>query len=393
MKITINSTDLSRTLAAVSRCISNKSVLPILECFHIAGVGEELCITGSDNENWLTLPVRPTDITYLDEGDRSFCIESKRFLSILKELPSQPIGLEISADHRFATLRWLNGEASLPIMGAAEYPMPVEVESVGRTFMPAQSLQEVVDTCLFAVANDELRPVMNGIFFDSKDGHLVTCATDSRLLVRLQDTDLQAPASTFILPTKSAQLLGALVANVSRQTDKDETPCIGISVSGNNVEFVGASGTGNKSCGRIVCRMIEGRYPNYNSVIPPNPPYEMTLSRTDLVAAIRRTMVFADPASLLQKWHITADKLTISVDDHNFSTSSEETVPCTFNGPDGFRIGLKASILLDMLAHIDTDEVKVLLTEHTRPVVILPVKTEPTPRALLMLITPMLIDN
>ena len=81
------------------------------------------------------------------------------------------------------------------------------------------------------------------------------------------------------------------------------------------------------------------------------------------------------------------------MDDHNFATSSEETVPCTFNGPDGFRIGLKASILLDMLAHIDTDEVKILLTEHTRPVVILPVKTEPTPRELLMLITPMLIDN
>ena len=392
MKITINSSDLSRTLAAVSRCISNKSTLPILECFHIAGVGEELLITGCDGENWLTLPVSPTDITYLDEGDRSFCIESKRFLSIIKELPSQPIGLEISSDHCYATLRWLNGEASLPIMGAEVYPLPVEVDSE-RTSMPAKALQEVVDACLFAVANDELRPVMNGIFFDCKDNHLVTCATDSRLLVRLQATDLKAPASTFILPAKSAQLLSALVTNVSRLTDKDETPYIDISVDGKNVELVGTCGNSHKSCGRLVCRMIEGRYPNYNSVIPPNPPYEMTLLRADLVAAIRRTMVFADPATLLQKWRITTDKLTISVDDHNFSTSSEEMVPCSFNGPDGFRINLKASILLDMLAHIDADEVKVRLTNHSKPVVLLPVNTQDTPREQLMLITPMLLTD
>lgn len=386
MKITINSTDLSRALAAVSRCIASKSVLPILECFHIKAVGEELHITGSDNENWFTVTVRPTDITYLDDGfDHAFCIESKRFLAVIRELASQPIGLELSSDHTYATLRWLNGEAQLPIMGAEEYPCPAESQDgAAEVSLPASSLRSIIDTCSFATANDEFRPVMNGIYFDRTGESLTCCASNGHQLVRLTQREVPAPAESFILPSRSAGLLGTLIAEVERCNAKKESPAVRLSVNGRNITF-------QSEQARLACRMIEGRYPNYNSVIPKNAPYEMTLSRADLIASLRRTMVFANPASLLVKMSISADKLTISAADIDFSTSSEETLPCSFNGPDSFFIGFKGSFLLDLLNHMSANEVAVQLTDHSRAGVFLPREADGE-QDLLMLLMPMMLQ-
>lgn len=387
MKITINSTDLSRALSAVSRCIASKSVLPILECFHIKAVGEELHITGSDNENWFTVTVHPTDITYLDEGfDHAFCIESKRLLAVIRELASQPIGLELSADHTYATLRWLNGEAQLPIMEAAEYPCPVwNADGVEEMPLSASSLRSIIETCSFATANDELRPVMNGIYFDRTGESLTCCATNGHQLVRLTQRGVPAPVESFILPSRSAGLLGTLIAEVERRSAKEEAPSVRLSVNGSNITF-------GSDQARLVCRMIEGRYPNYNSVIPKNTPYEMTLSRADLIASLRRTMVFANPASMLVKMTVNADKLTISAADIDFSTSSEETLPCCFNGQDSFVIGFKGSFLLDMLNHMSANDVRVLLTDHSRAGIFLP-HEENGEQELLMLLMPMMLQQ
>lgn len=387
MKITINSTDLSRALAAVSRCIGSKSVVPILECFHIKAVGEELYITGSDNENWFTVTVHPTDITYLDDGfDHAFCIESKRFLAVIRELSSQPIGLELSADHTYATLRWLNGEAQLPIMMADGYPCPAESENgVAEVCLSASSLRNIIETCSFATANDELRPVMNGIYFDHSGESLTCCATNGHQLVRLTQSDVPVPAESFILAARSAGLLGTLIAEAERHNTKKESPAVRLSVNGCNIAF-----RSEQAC--LVCRMIDGRYPNYNSVIPKNSPYEMTLSRADLISSLRRTMVFANPASLLIKMSISADKLTISAADIDFFTSSEETLPCSFNGRDGFFIGFKGSFLLDMLNHMSSNEVTVQLTDHSRAGVFLP-REENGEQELLMLLMPMMLQE
>lgn len=387
MKITINSTDLSRALAAVSRCIASKSVLPILECFHIKAVGEELHITGSDNENWLTLTVHPTDITYMDDCiDSSFCIESKRFLSVIKELPSQPIGLELSKDHTYITLRWLHGEAKLPISSGAEYPEPANTSVTEESIYLTGTLRNIIDTCSFATANDELRPVMNGIFFDRVGECFTCCATNSHLLVRLRHQELPLPPACFILPSRAANILQSLIAETERQTPKDKEATLSVSVDDRNIIFSHPYGH------RLVCRMIEGRYPNYNSVIPGNAPYELTISRTGLITALRRVMVFASPTSLLVKFKLSPDKLTLSASDIDFSTSSEEQLPCSFNGPDGFYIGFKGTQLLDILNHLEGDGIKVQLTDHSRAGVFLPQenKGECEP---LMLIMPMMINN
>lgn len=393
MKITINSSDLSRALSAVSRCIASKSVLPILECFHLEAVGEQLRITAADNENWFTIVVRPTDITYLDDGfSHAFCIESKRFLAVIRELSSQPIGLELSADHKSATLRWQNGEAQLPILPADEYPIPASIPPIGTIEsikLPTTALRHIIDTCSFAVANDELRPVMNGIYFDRMEGSLACCATNGHSLVRLKHKELPAPADPFILHSRSANLLGTFLAEMERCTPKGETATVAITVGGNNVVFSCESLTAS---GRLVCRMIEGRYPNYNSVIQANPPYEMTLSRAELIAALRRTMVFANSATLLVRLQVAADRLTLSAADIDFSTSSEETVPCTFNGSDGFFIGFKGTLLLEILNHLDTDEVKVLLTDHSRAGIFVPQENEGDCEPL-MLLMPMMLDR
>lgn len=363
MKITINSTELSHALAAVARCVSNKSILPILECVHIEAIGEQLRITTSDNENWFSIGVQPTDITYLDDGFNAFCIESKRFLAIIRELPSQPIGLETTKGCSYATLRWINGEAQIPILFADEYPMPVMVQQQDNaTVLPIDTVKHVIENCSFATANDELRPVMNGIYFDNTEGFLTCCATNGYILARMKYT-VKATGQSFILPNKSANLLGVFINEIERNNHTE----LKVIVNGNNIVF--STLNNNEQLNRLICRKIEGRYPNYNNVIPKNSSCELEISRLDLVAALKRTIVFANAATLLVKLKITENQLTISASDINFVTSSEEQIGCAFNGQEEFLIGFKGSLLLDILKHFKEDEIKILLTDHTKAAV------------------------
>lgn len=391
MKITINSTELARTLAAVSKTVASKSPVPVLDNFLLRGVGDDLYITGSDNQNWTTLAVRPALITYLDDGfDNAFCIEAKLLMQAVRELPSQPVGLEVSSDHSFATLRWMNGEAQIPITETEQYPMPVPVNKDDADKMPAVRMREIIDTVSFATGNDELRPVMNGIYFDNTNDTLVVCATNGYSLARLSVDTLKPLKNGFILPRRSADLLATFVNEVSRLAGHDDDIRLEVAVNGVNISFSSVTAEGVEHS--LVCRMIEGKYPNYNSIIPKNPPYAMVVNRNDLMAALRRVRVFADPSALQVVFKISQDQLVVSATDANFSSSSEETVPCSFDGTDGFRISFRIPLLLEMLGHIPAEEVKIQLVDYARAGVFLPHEQTGDSR-LLMLVMPMILEN
>jgi DNA polymerase-3 subunit beta len=255
--------------------------------------------------------------------------------------------------------------------------MPAEEQDVNRFAMPAQTLLDAINKTIFCTADDELRPVMNGILFDLNEEQLTLVATDAQRLVRYINRDIKGVApQSFILPKKPATILRAILG-------KEEDEAV-IRFGQKNARF---------TFGRteIVCRQIEGRYPNYNAVIPQINQNEVTVDRQTIVNACKRVAVFANSGTSLLKLALSENTIKISAQDIDFSTSAEETIACSYNGTP-MAIGFKAPFLIDILQAVTSDDVLIRLADPARAGLILP-SEEPENQELLMLLMPMLLND
>jgi DNA polymerase-3 subunit beta len=234
-----------------------------------------------------------------------------------------------------------------------------------------------ISRSIFATADDELRPVMNGIYFDIHQDDLTFVASDGHKLVRLRNLSVHATEkASFILPKKPANLLKAVLAK--------ETEMVNIKFDENNAYI-------NCTNFEMVCRLIEGRFPNYNSVIPQNNPHKVIIDRLSFLNALKRVSVFSNPASSLVKLQLKGNQMKVSAQDIDFSTAAEETIPCQFTGVD-LSIGFKATYLIEILNNIASTEVVVELADPSRAGLIIPVENEEN-EDLLMLLMPMMLND
>lgn len=230
---------------------------------------------------------------------------------------------------------------------------------------------------LFATADDELRPVMNGIYFDINTDSLTFVASDGHKLARLRNFSVKAEErAAFILPKKPANLLRSVLTK--------EQESVTVKFDENNACF---------TCSNfeMVCRLIEGRYPNYNSVIPQENPYKVIIDRVSFLNALKRVSVFSNPASSLVKLHLTDNQIIVSAQDIDFSTSAEEKIICQYSDPE-LKIGFKATYLIEILSNIAAAEVIVELADPTRAGTIVPAENEEN-EDLLMLLMPMMLND
>lgn len=374
MKFIVSSSAFFNHLQAISRVINSKNSLPILDCFHIKLQDGTLELTASDNDTTLITSLEVTEY----EGDGSFAVSSKTLLEALKEIPEQPLSFTVNTNSLEITVRYQNGQYSLVGQNANEYPtLPVLNEGAVRFNMGADILLGGINRSIFATADDELRPVMNGIYFDINTEDITLVASDGHKLVRCKIfTPSQNEKAAFILPKKPANLLKNLLAK--------EQGDVNISFDDRNAMF-----TMESFC--MICRLIEGRYPNYNSVIPQNNPHKAIIDRISFISALKRIAVFSPQSSNLVKLALNDNFIKISAQDLDFSTSAEETINCQYSGS-AMSIGFKSQFLIDILNNISSQDVVCELADPSRAGVIVPSEQEEN-EDLLMLLMPMMLND
>lgn len=374
MKFNVSSTVLQSSLQPIGKVIASKNALPILDCFLFSLNGNTLTVTASDSETRLVTTLEVID----GEGASSIAVPAKVLLDLLKELPEQPITFEINDSTFEIVIYFKNGKYNFVGQDAALYPQGSQVGvDAPSVSIGAQSLLSGIGSSLFAAGDDELRPVMSGVYFDIQTESLTFVASDTQKLVRLRNTEVKSPEPfSFILPKKPANILRNML---SRETGE-----VSIKSDGKNV-YVSYPGF------EMVCRLIEGRYPNYNSVIPQGYPYKVTVDRISFLNALKRVSVFSNPNSCLVKLHLKDNLITVFGQDIDFSTSAEESIACQFDGNE-LSIGFKVTNLIEILGNISTEDVVLELAAASQAGVILPSKNDENVD-LLMLLMPMMLKD
>jgi len=374
MKFIASSSALLSHLQAISRVINSKNTLPILDCFLLKIEGKKLTATASDTETTLV-----TNFDLIDsEGDGSFAIPSKTLIDSLRELSEQPLTIEIDENSLEVTIYYQNGKYKFVAQNGDEFPKMKELkESSSNLEIPASVLLNGINSTLFASADDELRPVMNGVVLDISPENVTFVASDSHKLVRLTNTSVHGDQKAMlIIPKKPSNLLRVILPK--------ETGQVIVSFDDSNVVFRLSSYT-------IFCRLVEGRFPNYNVVIPQNNPYKVLVDRVSFLNTLKRVAIFANQASSLVKMVISSNRIELTTQDIDFSTSAEETISCQYDG-ERITIGFKAQFIIDIVSNLNTQDIVLELADPSRAGLFLPLQNEEN-QDLLMLLMPMLLND
>jgi len=375
MKFVVSSTTLLSHLSAISKVISAKNTLPILDNYLFQLEENQLTITASDLESTLITNIG-LDNT---DGEGKIAVPAKLLNDTLKEFPEQPLTFQISNDTFAIEIFSANGKFSIVGQNGEDYPQipSLKDDAAASISVNHEALLSGINKTLFATADDELRPVMNGIFIEMSADDMTFVASDAHKLVRYKRKDVKAEMdSSFILPKKPAGLLKNLLP-------KEEFD-VKLSFDSKNAIF-------ELTDYRVICRLVEGNYPSYNSVIPTNNPNQLIIDRLELYNTVKRVSVFSNQASNLVRLQMNENQLVVSAQDVDFSISAVERLKCQYEG-DEMEIGFKSTFLLEILSNLSSGDVKVELSDPTRAGLLLPAETEQDDEDVLMLLMPMMIN-
>lgn len=375
MRFVLSSTALSSKLNTLSKVLNNKTPLPILEDFVMDIREGRMYLTASDGENVMETSVELAE----SGGDMRIAIRSHDILDVLKGFSEQPLTIEIDDASRMATVNYLNGRLVMPVEDAADYPTTPVISADAKTItIPGALLLDTVTRSLFATAQDDLRPVMNGICFDMKPDCLSIVASDGHKLVKSDVlTITSSTPETFILAKKPATLLKGTLT-------KDTDTFVTIQHDGHNARIDYGEGV-------LTCRLIDGKYPNYDAVIPQNNTNEAVVDRLSLLSALKRVTPFANGSSNLVKFHIENDTLRLDAEDIDFAKTATEQMTCQYNGMP-ISIGFKGQAFIDALGNFECQDIIIKLSDSSRAGLVIP-SEQPKDENVLMLLMPMLINE
>lgn len=375
MRFIVSSTELLSHLTVVSRVISNKNTLPILDNFLFRIEGNQLEITASDLETTITSTIELENIS----GEGMVAVPYKILIDTLKELSEQPLTFDIDSESQKIVISSENGEYNIVGQQPEDFPKRPELkpEESNSVQLSSEVLLSGITKTIFATADDEMRPVMNGIFIELNQEGITFVASDSHKLVRYRRKDVQTDSeASFILNKKPASLIKSILGK-----------------SGDNVsiEFDQKNARITMPGYTMVSRLVEGVYPNYNAVIPTDNPNRMVIDRLDIYNSIRRVSIYSNAASNLIKLGLTGNKCTVSAQDLDFSVSAFEHINCQYEG-DEMEIGFKSAFLVEILANLSTTEVVFSLSDPSRAGLIFPHMSDNPDEDVLMLLMPMMIS-
>ncbi|MCO5232203.1 MAG: DNA polymerase III subunit beta [Chitinophagales bacterium] len=372
MKLIVSSSTLLKNIQKVSGVISSNTVLPILEDFLFDINKGNLTVSATDLETTISISF-DVDAT----EDFKIAIPAKILMSILKELPEQPVTISFDESTFAVELTSDNGNYKLSGENGQDFPkIPVE-EEVQEIKVPAYILSTGISKTIFAVSNDELRPAMNGVYIQINDAGITFVATDAHKLVKFNRKDISSELSgSFIIPKKALNQLKSIVPSndsvVSMRYNRDNVFF--------NIENI-----------YLACRLIDQRFPDYNTVIPKENPNLLTISREDLLYTLRRTTIFSNKTTSQVVLKIVGNTLSVSAQDLDFSNEANEVLSCEYSGDD-LEIGFNSKFLIEMLNTLPGQEIRVELSTPTRAGIIRPSEQDEN-EDLLMLVMPVMINK
>jgi len=372
MKFIVSSTYLQKQLQVLGGVINNSNTLPILDNFLFELQQSTLTVSASDLESTMS-----TTLEVESDSVGQVAVPAKLLLDTLKTFPEQPLtfvvesnnSIEISSNH---------GKYALAYVGADEFPKPIELTDPIQTVVPSDMLAKAINKTIFAAGNDDLRPVMSGVFFQFSTDNLTFVATDAHKLVKYTRTDLKASETAeFIMPKKPLNLLKGILATA----DEDVT----IAYNDSNAKF----SFGNSI---LICRLIDGKYPNYEAVIPKENPNQLTIGRNQFLNSVRRVSIFSNKTTHQIRLKIAGAELNISAEDIDYSNKAEERLTCDYQGDD-MQIGFNSRFLNEMLGNLESEEVQLEMSLPNRAGILTPVDGLDEGEIVTMLVMPVMLNS
>lgn len=372
MKFIVSSSALLKQLQSINGVVANNPVVPILENFLFDVTDGLLTITASDLETSMI-----TEIAVEAKENGRIAAPARILLDTLKNLPDQPVTFTIDEETYSIEISSSNGRYKLSGENATDFPKVPLVRGGNAIEIPSNALARAINKTIFAVSTDELRPAMTGIFVQLSEGNITFVATDGHRLLRYRRNDVAAgEATSIIIPRKAFNLLKATL------------PAEPTSVK---VEFNTSNAFFSFDNIRMICRLIDERFPDYENVIPKLNPNKLLIDRYDLLSSVKRISIYSNKTTHQVRLKITGSELVISAEDLDFSNEASERLSCQYEGED-MEIGFNAKFLIEMLNNIDADEVNLELSTPNRAGLLMPASTDEN-EDILMLVMPVMLNN
>ncbi|MFZ9028180.1 MAG: DNA polymerase III subunit beta [Crocinitomicaceae bacterium] len=372
MNFVISSGTLLKHLQGISGVLSTSNTLPILDNFLFEINDGQLTVSASDLETTMRTSMELKE----SKEDGKIAVPAKILLDVLKTLADQPCTFHVNMDNFSIEIAYDNGKSKMVGFDGDEFPKTPELEGASSTRLSGDILLNAINKTLFATGNDDLRPVMSGVFCEFSPESITFVATDAHKLVRYTRTDSQATGSSaFILPKKPLNLL---------KTNLKGEEEVQMEYNDSNAVF-----TFNDMV--LICRLIDGKYPNYEAVIPKENPNILMIDRLQFLSSIKRVSIFANKTTHQIKLKLAGSELSLSAEDIDFANEANERLTCNYSGED-MEIGFNSRFLVEMLSNIDTTEVKLEMSEPSRAGLIKPSQQEEN-EDILMLVMPVMLNR
>ncbi|APU66739.1 MAG: DNA polymerase III subunit beta [Bacteroidota bacterium] len=372
MKFIVSSNYLLKQLQILGGVINNSNTLPILDNFLFDLKNDELTVSASDLETTMSAKLQVES-----DSEGKIAVPAKLLLDTLKTFPEQPLTF-VAEDNHTIELSSNHGKYALAYADGEEFPNPVELDDPNSTVVEGDVLATAISKTIFASGNDDLRPVMSGVFFQFKEDGLTFVATDAHKLVKYSREDVQANApAEFIMPKKPLNLLKGILAG----SESD----VLIEYNDSNAKFTFDDTT-------LICRLIDGKYPNYEAVIPKENPNKLTIERNQFLSSVRRVSIFSNKTTHQVRLKIAGAELNISAEDVDYSNKAEERLTCSYQGDD-MQIGFNSRFLVEMLGNLAADEVMLEMSLPNRAGILTPVDGLDPGEKITMLVMPVMLNN
>ena len=372
MKFIVSSSQLLKQLQVLGGVINSNNTLPILDNFLFELSENQLKVSASDLETTMS-----SVVTVESDSKGSIAISARLLLDTLKTFPDQPLTfktegdstIEISSDQGKYDMAYFNG---------AEFPKSVSLPSPSKTVMPANVLATAISKTIFAAGNDDLRPVMSGVFFQFSSESLTFVATDAHKLVKYSRTDVTAAETAeFIMPKKPLNLLKGILGG----SDSEIT----IEYNDANAKFTFENVV-------LVCRLIDGKYPNYEAVIPKENPNKLTVDRASFLNSVRRVSIFSSKTTHQIRLKMAGTELNISAEDLDYANKADERLSCDYQGDD-MQIGFNSRFLSEMLNNLQANDVLIEMSLPNRAGILTPIDGTDEGEQVTMLVMPVMLNS
>jgi len=372
MKFIVSSSYLLKQLQVLGSVINSSNTLPILDNFLFELDNNALKVSASDLETTMTATL---EIDSKSQG--SVAIPAKLLLDILKTFPEQPLTFTVE-DNSTVEISSNSGKYAIAYAPGEEFPKAVVLDDPSKTIVPAEVLATAVSKTIFAAGNDDLRPVMSGVFFQFSPEGLIFVATDAHKLVKYARTDVKASqVADFIMPKKPLNILKGI---------------LGASDAEVAIEYNDANATFSFENYVLTCRLIDGKYPNYEAVIPKENPNKLLINRVQFLNSVRRVAIFANKTTHQIRLKIAGTELNISAEDIDYSNKADERLTCDYQGDD-MQIGFNSRFLTEMLNNLSSDEIQLEMSMPNRAGILTPVDGLDEGETITMLVMPVMLSN